>query len=168
METIDSLGDALLAWFVDVNLYTFQHSFPRPTKDWPFAKFSVALGTTVGYLFFVLLGRVFMSFSSPMDHFTYPIRFVYNIMQIMLCSYMTIEASALAYRNAYNVYPCNAFDTQNPPIGPLLWLFYVSKMLDFVDTVVIILGKKWGQLSFLHVYHHATIFMVYWVNLNVG
>eukprot|EP00282_Hemiselmis_andersenii_P009109 CAMPEP_0114116026 /NCGR_PEP_ID=MMETSP0043_2-20121206/4282_1 /TAXON_ID=464988 /ORGANISM="Hemiselmis andersenii, Strain CCMP644" /LENGTH=205 /DNA_ID=CAMNT_0001208327 /DNA_START=175 /DNA_END=792 /DNA_ORIENTATION=+ len=103
-----------------------------------------------------------------MDRLTYPIRFCYNIVQMMLCSYMTIEAAALAYRNGYNMYPCNPFDTKSPPLGPLLWLFYVSKILDFVDTAVIILGKKWGQLSFLHVYHHATIFIMYWVNVNVG
>jgi elongation of very long chain fatty acids protein 4 len=81
---------------------------------------------------------------------------------------MTIEAGALAYRNNYNVYPCNPFNTKVPPVGPLLWLFYISKILDFVDTIVIVLGKKWSQLSFLHVYHHATIFLMYWVNVNVG
>ena len=30
-----------------------------------------------------------------------------------------------------------------------------------------ILGKKWRQLSFLHVYHHTTIFLFYWLNVNV-
>ena len=25
-----------------------------------------------------------------------------------------------------------------------------------------------GQLSFLHVYHHLTIFMFYWINCNIG
>lgn len=87
---------------------------------------------------------------------------------MMLCSYMTVEAAALAYRNSYSLYPCNPFNTQSPPVGPLLWLFYISKILDFVDTIVIVLGKKWGQLSFLHVYHHTTIFLMYWVNVNVG
>jgi elongation of very long chain fatty acids protein 4 len=88
--------------------------------------------------------------------------------QMMLCSYMTIEAAALAYRNNYSLYPCNAFNTKTPPVGPLLWLFYISKILDFVDTIVIVLGKKWSQLSFLHVYHHATIFLMYWANVNIG
>jgi elongation of very long chain fatty acids protein 4 len=64
--------------------------------------------------------------------------------------------------------PCEPFNTTNPPLGPLLWLFYISKIFDFADTVFIILGKKWSQLSFLHVYHHVTIFLVYWLNLNTG
>jgi len=33
-------------------------------------------------------------------------------------------------------------------------------VFDFMDTIFIILGKKWNQLSFLHVYHHVTIFLV--------
>jgi elongation of very long chain fatty acids protein 4 len=53
-------------------------------------------------------------------------------------------------------------------MGHLLWLFYVSKVFDFFDTLFIILGKKTAQLSFLHVYHHVTIFLVYWLNLNAG
>jgi elongation of very long chain fatty acids protein 4 len=68
----------------------------------------------------------------------------------------------------YTFLPCEPFNATNPPIAPLLWLFYVSKVFDFADTVFIILGKKWNQLSFLHVYHHVTIFLVYWLNLNAG
>ena len=49
-----------------------------------------------------------------------------------------------------------------------LWLFYASKVLDFVDTFFIVIGKKWKQLSFLHVYHHTTIFLFYWLNLHVN
>lgn len=45
-------------------------------------------------------------------------------------------------------------------MGNVLYMFYLSKILDFFDTIFIILGKKWKQLSFLHVYHHLTIFSV--------
>jgi len=74
----------------------------------------------------------------------------------------------LAYRNGYNVVPCNAFNVEDPPLANLLWIFYLSKILDFVDTFLIIVGKKWRQLSFLHVYHHFSIFLFYWLNANVA
>lgn len=45
-------------------------------------------------------------------------------------------------------------------MGNVLYMFYLSKILDFFDTIFIILGKKWNQLSVLHVYHHLTIFFV--------
>lgn len=140
----------------------------------------------------------------------YPIKFIYNVSQIMLCAYMTLEALLLAYRNGYSALPCVGYDRQNPPLANLLWLFYVSKVRgvggqqptesrrwwllrfgvvvrqeltrtsrvcvvgtfpqvwDFWDTIFIVIGKKWRQLSFLHVYHHITIFLFYWLNAHVN
>ena len=42
----------------------------------------------------------------------------------------------------------------------VLYVFYVSKILDFADTMFMIFRRKWIQLSFLHLYHHASIFTV--------
>jgi len=42
-----------------------------------------------------------------------------------------------------------------------------SQILDFVDTFAIIMRGKWKQLSFLHVYHHISIFLFYWLNIRV-
>ena len=33
----------------------------------------------------------------------YPFKFLYNIMQVMLCSYMCIEALVQAYKNNYTI-----------------------------------------------------------------
>lgn len=35
------------------------------------------------------------------------------------------------------------------------WLYFASKVADFVDTIVFVLRKKTGQASFLHVFHHG-------------
>jgi hypothetical protein len=69
-------------------------------------------------------------------------------------------ANPSTHPQGYTVLPCEPYNATNPPIGPLLWMFYISKVFDFMDTIFIILGKKWNQLSFLHVYHHVTIFLV--------
>ena len=53
-------------------------------------------------------------------------------------------------------------------MGNVMYMFFLSKILDFFDTFFIILGKKWKQLSFLHVYHHLTIFAVRTVLRFVG
>jgi elongation of very long chain fatty acids protein 4 len=86
----------------------------------------------------------------------------------MLCSYMTVHAIVLAGRNSYSFWPCNAVNAAAPPMGELLWLFYISKVLDFMDTFFIISKRSWKQLSFLHVYHHFTIFLFYWLNLHTN
>ena len=37
-----------------------------------------------------------------------------------------------------------------------------------MDTFFIISKRSWKQLSFLHVYHHFTIFLFYWLNLRTN
>ncbi|GAY67182.1 hypothetical protein CUMW_254550 [Citrus unshiu] len=46
------------------------------------------------------------------------------------------------------------------PSGPLFfyaYIFYLSKILEFLDTLLIILSNSIQRLTFLHVYHHATV-----------
>eukprot|EP00977_Amphora_coffeiformis_P010222 scaffold2366_cov159-Amphora_coffeaeformis.AAC.26 len=135
-------------------------------SGWPYTDFRTAFYISTAYLVFVFVGSAIMKAGVPaMD--PYPIKFVYNVSQIMLCAYMTLEAFFLAYRNYGTCMPCVGFDRENAPVANLLWLFYASKIWDFWDTIFIVLGKKWRQLSFLHVYHHWSIFLFYWLNVNV-
>jgi elongation of very long chain fatty acids protein 4 len=158
-QTVDAIGNAILQW-VDPDKETLGY-----TVGWAFTDFNVAFSIALGYLAFVFVGSFVMKFLPAFD--PYAIKFIYNVSQIFLCAYMTVEAFLLAYRNGYSIVPCNPVDTKNPPIANLLWLFYVSKIWDFWDTFFIVIGKKWRQLSFLHVYHHFTIFLFYWLNANV-
>lgn len=105
------------------------------------------------------------------DKFWYGPKFVYNLVQVFLCAYMAIEAMMLKSRLGYTFLPIskpNPFNATNPPVANLLWLFYLSKGLDFFDTVTIVTQKRFKQLSFLHVYHHASVFLFYWLNTQVG
>ena len=45
-------------------------------------------------------------FLPSLQDLTFPLRFMYNLMQVGLCSYMTIEAGLLAYRHNYKCVPC--------------------------------------------------------------
>ncbi|EQC37523.1 hypothetical protein SDRG_05126 [Saprolegnia diclina VS20] len=137
-----------------------------PSKDWAMTDFSTAAAIALGYLAFVIVGTLVMKAGVPAMN-TSALQFVYNPIQIALCSYMCIEAGIQAYRHDYSVLPCNACNVAKPVMGNVMWLFYVSKILDFMDTFFIIVGKKWKQLSFLHVYHHLTIFSFYWLNIRV-
>jgi elongation of very long chain fatty acids protein 4 len=163
----DGVGANILAW-------AEPHAGDSPTKAYPLASFSTALGIVFVYLVFVFVGASIMK-TFPEDFqkrgfapSLYPIRFIYNIVQVVLCSYMALEAGIIAWREGYTLMPCVPFNVENPPIGKVLWLFYISKILDFMDTFFIIMGCNWRQLSFLHVYHHATIFLFYWLNLHVN
>ena len=43
-----------------------------------------------------------------------------------------------------------------------------QQILDFVDTVFIVARGKWSQFSLLHIYHHFSIYMIYWLVVNAG
>ena len=74
---------------------------------------------------------------------------------------------------------CNAVDAKAPraevfsPSGlrlaKVLHIHYVSKAYEFLDTVIAIVKKNNRQISFLHVYHHATTFFpVWWAVMAFG
>lgn len=42
----------------------------------------------------------------------------------------------------------------------LVWLYFVTKLIDLLDTVFFVLRKKSRQISFLHVYHHVMMCLV--------
>ncbi|RLN62254.1 hypothetical protein BBP00_00004887 [Phytophthora kernoviae] len=140
-----------------------------PMQNLPGADFATAFAICVVYVAFVVIGTLVMKAGVPAIK-TSPLQFIYNPLQVVLCSYMCMEAGILAYRNGYSATPCNPFNAESPVMGNVLYMFYLSKILDFFDTIFIILGKKWKQLSFLHVYHHLTIFSVsvYFMNFRVA
>ena len=35
-----------------------------------------------------------------------------------------------------------------------------------MDTIFLVLRKKWQQLTFLHVYHHSTMFVLWWIGVK--
>lgn len=88
----------------------------------------------------------------------------YNIFQIVLCSYMTYGLMPVVSQGIYNPFGINI-----PYTDTLEWFMivhYLSKYVDWIDTYIIIQKQKQNQLSFLHVYHHSTVpviwgFMLY-------
>ncbi|KAF9905063.1 hypothetical protein BX616_001106 [Lobosporangium transversale] len=48
-------------------------------------------------------------------------------------------------------------------MAKMIWLFYFSKIMEFVDTIIMVLKKNNRQISFLHVYHHCSIFTIWWL-----
>merc|ERR1719183_3395479 len=161
-EQLNAFGDSIIKW-ADPD-----DRFNGYTDGWWLTDFASAFKVAAAYVLFVVIGSKVMKGDGVAAIDPYPIKFMYNVSQIMLCAYMTIEGIFLAYRNNYSIIPCVGYNQEDPPVANLLWLFHISKVWDFWDTIFIVLGKKWRQLSFLHVYHHTTIFLFYWLNSHVN
>lgn len=90
---------------------------------------------------------------------------LYNVSQVVLCLYMTI--GLLPVVGIPNVFGIGLPETAQ--IEWFVFVHYLSKYLDWLDTVWMILKKKSDkQMSFLHLYHHATIGVVWGVVLSSG
>jgi elongation of very long chain fatty acids protein 4 len=92
---------------------------------------------------------------------------VYNATQVALCGWM-VYAAIIEHRRRGLKLVCNEHDLAQDGMAFVLHVFYLSKILDFADTVFMIVKRNWRQVSFLHVYHHASIFLVYWLNANTN
>lgn len=68
---------------------------------------------------------------------------------------------------------CNTRDVSTPT-GKLrafaTWLYYIQKFFEYFDTFFFVLRQSWRQITFLHIYHHASValvvreFMLYDIN----
>jgi len=84
---------------------------------------------------------------------------LYNAAQVIINAYVAYKiAEPLGGR----VWGIGLKDT--PAVRYGVYLHMLCKYLDFTDTLIILLRKKSEQLSFLHLWHHATILLVWgWV-----
>jgi len=89
---------------------------------------------------------------------------LHNIFLTALSAYMAFFVALEAIKRGYSLFG-NSLD--RTPTGnrmaELIWLFYVSKIAEFGDTVIMALKKNNHQISFLHVYHHTSIFFIWWI-----
>ncbi|XP_069769468.1 very long chain fatty acid elongase 2 isoform X2 [Narcine bancroftii] len=93
---------------------------------------------------------------------------LYNLGVMLLSLYMFIELILASWEGGYNLQCQNLHSAGQADIrvAKVLWWYYLSKAIEFMDTIFFILRKKNGQITFLHVYHHATMFNIWWCVLN--
>jgi len=88
---------------------------------------------------------------------------IYNLTQVLLCGWMVYRAILEHRRRGFRLV-CNVHDLAEDGLAFISHCFYLSKGLDFADTMFMIIKGNWRQVSFLHVYHHFSIFLFYWLN----
>jgi elongation of very long chain fatty acids protein 4 len=153
---------------------TNEHSNNFQTEHaWVYSP-QVLLLASVAYLAVIKSIHIFMK-DRPAFECKVAMR-VYNVAQVMVCAYMThglfwsiVEVAGFV--NVAGVSVPNIFAARTPILQPhqkFIFVHYLSKYLDFFDTVFIVLRKKDAQLSFLHVYHHATIGGIWGLLLYMG
>jgi len=115
----------------------------------------------VGYLVLILVGQLVMKNMKKFEMFYFSL--FHNFSMVCLSAYMCYEAIHQAISHNYTFFG-NGVDESPAGYGmaKVLWLFYFSKPIEFIDTFIMVLKKNNHQVSFLHVYHHVATFMIWW------
>ena len=87
--------------------------------------------------------------------------FYYNWFQVLLS--LTMSIYGITIFNLDNPLLLNDFN-ENVYIKNFILLHAFSKVVDFIDTAILIVSGK--QLSFLHTYHHASIGLIWFYLYN--
>ncbi|KAG5672920.1 hypothetical protein PVAND_003008 [Polypedilum vanderplanki] len=144
--------------FVDriVNFFVVNED-PR-TKSWFLSNTPGPLMLIlVSYLYFCLYaGPKYMKNRKPFQLKNTLI--VYNFIQVIFSIVLVVEGLEGGWRKHYN-FRCQPVDYSTNPIAMRMaravWLYYMAKVVELLDTVFFVLRKKQSQVSFLHVYHHT-------------
>merc|ERR1711916_81643 len=107
------------------------------------------------YLSVIFVGKRVMASREALS--VRPLVLGYNAAMVGLNLYMAVEI----FRNAFFVlgygFRCNGVDysARGAGMAAVLWWFYASKFIEFLDTIFFVVRKKNGLITFLHLYHHA-------------
>jgi hypothetical protein len=134
------------------------------SRSFPLMDVRYSLAISLLYIIITWLLVQVMRNHKPFDLFYF--RVFHNVFLVLLSGYMVYGIAMEAYRNSYSLF-CNEgiSETADRPMAELIWLFYVSKIYEFLDTFIMALRKKEDQITVLHVYHHFSIFLIWWMNV---
>lgn len=111
------------------------------------------------YLLFVILGKRYMA-TRPAFNVPIWVLFSYNFSLVLLSIHIVKEIAIGAYQANYSMIcqPLSkSIEGGELRVVNAMWWYYISKALEFFDTVWMVLRKKNVQISFLHVFHHASM-----------
>lgn len=134
-------------------------SYPLMSSIWP------TLAICLGYVYFVkVLGPRFMEDRKPFE--LKGIILAYNLFQTLF-SFWGFSQGWRFYVTGDYSWTCQPIDYSEHPEAKralmMAYVFYVSKFLDMFDSIFFVLKKKFGHLSFLHVFHHGIMPLETWM-----
>ncbi|XP_026680800.1 elongation of very long chain fatty acids protein AAEL008004-like [Diaphorina citri] len=166
MTRIDSIRDEVVEHKVVDNWFLMPSWFPVTT-------------IVVVYLIFVkYVGPKMMENRKP-----YNIKYIilaYNLIQTLYNANIVAYVSTYVLKIVTNMSEISFYfdKKQEKPYQSLTqllsqqafceasYLYYISKIIDLLDTIFFVLRKKNSHITFLHVYHHAMMVLTTWAFLR--
>lgn len=127
--------------------------------------------TILFYLLFIFTLSCIISLPSIPKYILKPISAVHSMFLMLLSFIMALGCILSAFSHAPHLQWIICIPRHTQPTGPIFfwtYIFYLSKILEFVDTLLIILSKSIKRLTFLHVYHHSTAVVMCYISLQTS
>ncbi|KAB2098589.1 hypothetical protein ES319_A01G248800v1, partial [Gossypium barbadense] len=134
--------------------------------------------TSFSHLFLTLTVLSYISFTFVLSQLSRPslsrplfksITTVDNIFLLTLSFTMALGCLASNFSQVPNFKNLVCFPRGTSPSGPLFfwaYIFYLSKIVEFIDTLLIILSGSMKRLSFIHGYHHSMVVIMCYICLE--
>eukprot|EP00056_Hartaetosiga_gracilis_P021732 m.26088 g.26088 ORF g.26088 m.26088 type:complete len:299 (+) comp9237_c0_seq1:18-914(+) len=162
--TVDTVVEGVQGWYD----WMMSEADPR-TADWMLMSSPLpTLAGSAAYLIIVSLGIQFMKNRQPFQF--NKILVLYNFLLACLNGYMFYEFVYNGYKEKLS-WTCadinrDPSNTHSLRLAKAVWWFYFSKCIEFFDTFFFVLRKKNNQITFLHLYHHSTMFPLWWMGVR--
>ncbi|TPP66855.1 Elongation of very long chain fatty acids protein 7 [Fasciola gigantica] len=98
------------------------------------------------------------------------IMLLYNVAMVIFSGWLWYEFCAVGWFGGGYTLGCQPVDRSRRPkamrMAQACWLFFISKLFELFDTACFVLRKKFDQVSFLHVFHHAIMPVSWWFGVK--
>lgn len=114
-----------------------------------------SLPVVIVYLSFVALSPLWIRYVRPFG--LRKVLVVYNFACSIVSLYSVVFILVALARN----WPRSLFlREEDPLVSHALWVYYMTKYIELMDTVFMIVRHRPRQVSLLHIYHHSSILML--------
>lgn len=117
---------------------------------------------------FSILNKEFINtyIHKPLHKYIQPIKIVHNVISISGSIYLFIGILNAIQKYNFTLVG-NYYDETHVDLTYILNMFYLSKYYELFDTMLMIIQMNYNQISFLHVYHHMSIILVWYFIVKV-
>jgi len=179
-EGIDGAGSAVCSHYAAVDRFISRGVFGllerfdiHPVLSPATAKLPLIASPTpvvlccAGYLVVVGLGVLAIRWSkaTPLAKDPFPLRVLVILHNSFLFALSALMCGGLiteAIRNNYSLWK-NKYDPDEVAMARFIYIFYVSKLYEFGDTFIMLLKRNIRQITVLHIYHHSSISLIWWL-----
>ncbi|MCO5611408.1 hypothetical protein L7F22_065661 [Adiantum nelumboides] len=175
-EVIPSVGavynlvDARVStWFINllhhlgVHLTSTPLTRGLPTVDSP----TPVLLAAITYISIVLPGLSWIRASNAKPRLREPFLLqalvvFHNLFCVCLSLYMCLGIAVRAFQLKYTLWG-NPYDPNETTMAHYIYIFYMSKYIELMDTIIMLLKRNVRQVTVLHVYHHMSVAVIWWI-----